>query len=100
MAVACTRAHRLAFVALLAAALLAIMGTADAHAQQYYKVVNRYSGMCLDVATPARPTSPGSSTAVALARGDTTSSGAWWARTPATTGTERGTAASASTSPT
>ena len=50
MAVACTRAHRLAFVALLAAALLAIMGTADAHAQQYYKVVNRYSGMCLDVA--------------------------------------------------
>ena len=50
MAVPRTRLNRLALVALLAAAVLAIVGAAEAHAQQYYKVVNRYSGLCLDVA--------------------------------------------------
>jgi hypothetical protein len=44
------RANRLALSALLGAMLLATMATAEAQAQQYFKVVARHSGMCLDVA--------------------------------------------------
>ena len=44
------RFDRLALVALLAAALLAVIGVAEAQAQQYYNIVNRWNALCVDVA--------------------------------------------------